>query len=135
MRAAVAYCRSAVEVRGTPSSAYRQESAIVRYAKRRGLQLRATYIDAGVSGATLERPALRQLLADCRAGKIGAVVVKDKDRLSRDAVQLMVILDQFERYGVRLLFSTEAGRGGFEFEKAIWGAASKLLKRKGRRSK
>src|SRR5690606_29136803 len=41
------------------------------------------YDEAGVSGGTLERPALRRLLADIEAGKIDVIVVYKIDRLSR----------------------------------------------------
>jgi DNA invertase Pin-like site-specific DNA recombinase len=41
------------------------------------------YDDGGVSGATLERPALKRLLADIEAEKIDCVVVYKVDRLSR----------------------------------------------------
>ena len=41
-----------------------------------GWQLvRTRYDDGGVSGGTLDRPGLRQLLADIRARKVDAVVV------------------------------------------------------------
>jgi site-specific DNA recombinase len=120
----VAYCRSACEVPGTPSSAFSQARAIRRYAKRHGLHLRDVYIDPGVSGITLERPALQKLLADCRAGKISAVIVKNAERLSRNEGQLLVILETFQKSGVRLDFSNRNGKKQFEFMRVVWGAAS-----------
>ena len=41
------------------------------------------YDDGGLSGASLDRPALQKLLADVRAGKINTVVVYKVDRLTR----------------------------------------------------
>ena len=41
------------------------------------------YDDGGVSGASLERPALQTLLSDIRAGRIDIVVVYKVDRLTR----------------------------------------------------
>ena len=41
------------------------------------------YDDGGFSGASLERPALRKLLADVEARRIDCVVVYKVDRLSR----------------------------------------------------
>jgi site-specific DNA recombinase len=41
------------------------------------------YDDGGVSGATLDRPALRRLMADIEARRIDVVVVYKIDRLSR----------------------------------------------------
>jgi hypothetical protein len=41
------------------------------------------YDDGGFSGGTLDRPALKRLLADIEAGKVDIVVVYKIDRLSR----------------------------------------------------
>src|SRR5437764_5901819 len=55
------------------------------------------YDDGGVSGATMERPALQQLLADIAAGRVDTVVVYKIDRLTRslaDFAKIVEILDQ-----------------------------------------
>src|SRR5467141_3900012 len=41
------------------------------------------YDDGGYSGGTMERPALKRVLADIEAGQIDAVVVYKVDRLTR----------------------------------------------------
>ncbi len=41
------------------------------------------YDDGGFSGGSMERPALKRLLADIAAGKIDVIVVYKVDRLSR----------------------------------------------------
>ena len=41
------------------------------------------YDDGGYSGGTIQRPALQQLLADVRAGRVDVVVVYKIDRLTR----------------------------------------------------
>src|ERR1700730_17821046 len=45
--------------------------------------VRERYGDGAGSGATLQRPALKRLLADIEAGKIDVVLVYKIDRLSR----------------------------------------------------
>jgi DNA invertase Pin-like site-specific DNA recombinase len=53
------------------------------------------YDDGGLSGATMERPALQQLLAEIRAGRVDIVVYK-VDRLTRslaDFAKIVEILD------------------------------------------
>jgi DNA invertase Pin-like site-specific DNA recombinase len=57
---------------------------------------------------SLDRPALQQLLADCSAGKIGVVLVKDADRLSRDKNQLIALLYRFRISGVQVEFANES---------------------------
>jgi DNA invertase Pin-like site-specific DNA recombinase len=57
------------------------------------------YDDGGVSGGTLERPALKRLLADIEAGLVDVVVVYKIYRLSRslmDFAKLVQIFDQNE---------------------------------------
>ena len=59
--------------------------------------LRAGYDDGGFSGATIDRPALQQLLADIAAGRVDTIVVYKIDRLTRslaDFAKIVEILDQ-----------------------------------------
>src|SRR4030081_192386 len=54
------------------------------------------YDDGGLSGATMERPALQQLLAEIQAGRVDIVVVYKVDRLTRslaDFAKIVEILD------------------------------------------
>jgi site-specific DNA recombinase len=58
--------------------------------------LRAGYDDGGCSGATMDRPALRRLLAEIAAGRVDTVVVYKIDRLTRsltDFAKIVEILD------------------------------------------
>jgi DNA invertase Pin-like site-specific DNA recombinase len=64
------------------------------------------YVDAGISGVTLQRPALQQLIADCRAGKIAAVVTQAPERLSRNSEQLLALMQIFRETDVRVEFIT-----------------------------
>src|ERR1700730_6187981 len=57
---------------------------------------RAAYDDGGFSGATMDRPALQQLLADLTAGRLDTIVVYKIDRLTRsltDFAKIVEILD------------------------------------------
>src|SRR6201990_980169 len=58
--------------------------------------LRAAYDDGGLSGATMDRPALQRLLADIAAGRVDTIVVYKIDRLTRsltDFAKIVEILD------------------------------------------
>src|SRR3954470_22322698 len=58
--------------------------AYIRSQKHEGWTcLAARYDDGGISGGTMERPALQQLLADIKTGKVDVVVVYKVDRLTR----------------------------------------------------
>jgi DNA invertase Pin-like site-specific DNA recombinase len=71
--------------------------AYIRSQAEEGWQLLpSAYEDAGLSGATLERPALQALLADVRSRKVNIVVVYKVDRLTRclaDFAKLIEVLD------------------------------------------
>src|ERR1700719_678183 len=55
--------------------------------------LRTPYDDGGFSGATMDRPALQQLLADITAGRVDTVVVYKIDRLTRSLADFAKIVE------------------------------------------
>src|SRR5579862_8434539 len=58
--------------------------AFIKSQKHQGWTLvRTQYNDGGFSGASLDRPALQQMLKDVDSGKIDCIVVYKVDRLSR----------------------------------------------------
>jgi site-specific DNA recombinase len=66
------------------------------------------YDDGGVSGATLERPALKRLLADIEANKVDVVVVYKIDRLSRALMDFAKLVEVFDRNEVTFVSVTQA---------------------------
>ena len=65
------------------------------------------YDDGGISGGTLERPALKRLLRDVEAGLIDVVVVYKIDRLSRSLTDFAKLVDVFERHNVTFVSVTQ----------------------------
>ena len=68
----------------------------------------ARYDDGGYSGGSMDRPALRQLLADIEAGKIDTVVVYKVDRLTRSLADFARIVAIFDAAGVSFVSITQA---------------------------
>jgi site-specific DNA recombinase len=66
------------------------------------------YDDGGLSGASLDRPALQDLLADVRAGKITVVVVYKVDRLTRSLADFAKLVELFDQYGVSFVSITQS---------------------------
>jgi site-specific DNA recombinase len=66
------------------------------------------YDDGGLSGASLDRPALQNLLADVRAGKVTIVVVYKVDRLTRSLADFAKLVELFDQYGVSFVSITQA---------------------------
>jgi DNA invertase Pin-like site-specific DNA recombinase len=66
------------------------------------------YDDGGISGGTLERPALKRLLADIEAGRVDVVVVYKIDRLSRSLMDFAKLVDVFDRNEVTFVSITQS---------------------------
>jgi site-specific DNA recombinase len=66
------------------------------------------YDDGGISGATLERPALKRLLADIEAQRVDVVVVYKIDRLSRALMDFAKLVEVFDRNNVTFVSITQA---------------------------
>ncbi len=66
------------------------------------------YDDGGFSGGTLERPALKRLLADIEAGRVDVVVVYKIDRLSRSLMDFSRLVEVFDRQNVTFVSVTQS---------------------------
>ena len=60
--------------------------------------------DDGYSGASLNRPGLDRLRDAVRAAEVDRVLITDPDRLARNDVRQMVLLEELERWGCQVLF-------------------------------
>jgi site-specific DNA recombinase len=69
--------------------------------------LRASYDDGGFSGATMDRPALQQLLADITAGRVDTVVVYKIDRLTRSLADFAKIVEILDAKGASFVSVTQ----------------------------
>ncbi len=82
--------------------------AYIRSQKAAGwIALPTMYDDGGISGGTMERPALQRLLTDIAAGRIDTVVVYKVDRLTRSLADFAKIVDAFDAKGVSFVSVTQ----------------------------
>ena len=65
------------------------------------------YDDGGYTGANMERPALRRLLADVKADKVDCVVVYKVDRLTRSLFDFARIVEVLDKQGVSFVAVTQ----------------------------
>lgn len=72
------------------------------------LLLQDHYDDGRVSGGTLERPALKRLVADIEAGGVDVVVVYKIDRLSRSLMDFSKLVEVFDRHHVTFVSVTQS---------------------------
>ena len=70
--------------------------------------VRDRYDDGGFSGGTLERPALKRLLADIEQGLVDVIVVYKIDRLSRSLMDFARLVETMEAHGVTFVSVTQS---------------------------
>lgn len=76
------------------------------------------YDDGGFTGANMERPALKRLLADVQARTVDCIVVYKYDRLSRSLADFMKLLEILDKHHVTFVavtqpFDTRTSAGRF----------------------
>jgi site-specific DNA recombinase len=70
--------------------------------------VRTGYDDGGLSGASLDRPALQELLGDVRGGKIDVIVVYKVDRLTRSLADFAKLVELFDQHSVSFVSVTQS---------------------------
>ncbi len=82
--------------------------AFIRSQHGEGWRLRKTrYDDGGLSGATMERPSLKRLLADIEEKHVDVVVVYKVDRLTRSLSDFAKMVEIFDRHQVSFVAVTQ----------------------------
>jgi site-specific DNA recombinase len=66
------------------------------------------FLDEGYSGATLVRPALERLRDVVAAGSVDRLYVHSPDRLARKYAYQVLLVDEFRRAGVEIIFLNRA---------------------------
>ena len=70
--------------------------------------VKTKYDDGGYSGGNIERPGLKKLIEDIKAGKIQTVVVYKIDRLTRSLMDFSKLVEVFDEYGVTFVSVTQS---------------------------
>lgn len=65
------------------------------------------YDDGGYTGANMDRPALKRLLADVESGVVNCVVVYKVDRLTRSLLDFSRIIEVLDKHGVTFVSVTQ----------------------------
>jgi DNA invertase Pin-like site-specific DNA recombinase len=86
------------------NSLHAQREACEAYIKSQAHEgwklVRTAYDDGGLSGGSMERPALQRLLAEVAAGRINVIVVYKVDRLTRSLADFARIVETLDSQGV-----------------------------------
>src|SRR5208283_5200113 len=107
MNNAVIYCRvstDAQEHEGT--SLETQMQACLKYCQDKTYDVVASFSET-YSGLTLDRPKLNELRDLIKSRTIEGLVIYSSDRLSRDPIHGVLLIQEFEQYGILLEAVTE----------------------------
>ncbi|MFC1992060.1 recombinase family protein [Chloroflexota bacterium] len=108
MKAAI-YCRVSTdnqEQEGTSLDS--QQEACLKKAEELGYEVsEENIISETYSGLSIERPLLTVLRERVRQKEVDAVIGYTLDRVSRDPVHFIILQDEFEKAGIKLILVTE----------------------------
>jgi site-specific DNA recombinase len=106
MKNAAIYARVSSEQQREAQTIKSQTAAIKEFSQREGYLVPEEWIfeDEGYSGSTLIRPGLERVRDLAAEGQIEALLVYSPDRLSRKYAYQVVLLEEFGRCGVEVVF-------------------------------
>lgn len=70
-----------------------QEARLRSYCEAYGYIINAVHVDPGYSGATLDRPGIKEVIKDVRAKRCNKVIVWKLNRLSRSQKDTLILLE------------------------------------------
>jgi len=92
------------EKEGESNSIANQRALLMGYAKKNHLKNIRVFVDDGISGATLKRGGIEELIALVEADKVRTVIVKDLSRLGRNYIEMGQLTEiVFPQHNVRLI--------------------------------
>lgn len=106
MKAAAIYARVSSDRQKEEKTIASQTAALVEHAQQTGYTIVTEWLfeDEGYSGAVLVRPGLEQLRDLAATGQIDTVLVYSPDRLSRKYAYQVLLVEEFARHGVEVIF-------------------------------
>ncbi len=89
---------------GESLSIENQKILVTKYVRDKGWEIKDVYVDDGYSGTNFDRPGVKRLLDDAKAGEINTIVVKDLSRFGRNYILVGQYIDYvFPSFGIRFI--------------------------------
>lgn len=125
------YCRvSTTEQSENGYSIEEQERLLKKYCEDKGYTIFKVYSDRGISGKSIKaRPAMKEMLIDSDGKKFGMVITWKINRIARNMLNLLQIIDILEKNNISFKsfsenFETETPMGKFSLQ--MMGAVAEL---------
>ncbi len=91
---AIGYARVSTDEQAREGVSLNQQVTRIRaYAEAKGLTILDVLVDDGVSGKTMDRPGLREIMRLCEQGEVAHVIVLKLDRLTRQTRHLLSLTE------------------------------------------
>lgn len=104
MKKAYLYRRVSSEEQAVEGKSIETQERICRkWAEDNGYQVVEVFTDEGKSATSLNRPALKDLLARCQEEGVNAVLVQDTDRIARNTLDHLTIKSILQKAGIQLI--------------------------------
>lgn len=106
MKTAAIYARVSSDRQKEEQTIASQRAALLEYAEAQGYTVPSEWVfqDEGYSGSVLVRPSLERLRDLAAEGSIEAILVHSPDRLSRKYAYQVLLMEEFARQGVEVVF-------------------------------
>ncbi len=101
------YARVSSETQAKEGTIQSQLEALREFAKSSKHQIIVECLDDGYSGAELNRPGLDQLRDISGEGLVEAILVLSPDRLSRKQAHQIILLEEFKKHNVKVIFTSQ----------------------------
>ena len=113
-RVAAIYARVSSDRQRREQTIQSQTAALRELATERGLLIPEDLVfeDEGVSGAVLRRPQLERLRDVAVEGRLEVLLCHAPDRLARRYAYQVLLLEEFQRAGIEVIFAKEPERSG-----------------------
>jgi site-specific DNA recombinase len=116
---AILYARVSTQEQATKGYSIRQQlERGRRWCAEEGYEILAEIVDAGQSGATLERPGLDEIREKVAAKdpRVDLVWAQDRDRFAREPAYLYLLKEEFGLHGCGMRSANHRGEGSPEGE-------------------
>lgn len=132
MKKAALYARVSTDIQQKEGTIESQVMALKQQIVENGDVLVKEYVDAGHSGAKMDRPALEQLRKDIKTDSFDAIYFLNTDRIARDVAYQHIIVTEILRHKKQIIINGKDYIHNPEnkFELTVLGAVAELERAK-----
>lgn len=102
------YLRVSTEQQVDRQSLNTQESQLRGYADLHEWEVAGVFTDAGLSAKDTKRPGFQKMLRAVRKGRIDVILVAKLDRISRNLIDLLKLIDDLRDWGVDFVSASQS---------------------------